>query len=251
MMEFDNPIDVSKFDIEILSYDKNSREKVFRRINKIVRKHSSIKYLVIGELNQLECSGDHKVAVVNDNMEILYKEVCTIHGKFIGINSNCEFKEFEIVKTEEELDILDLEVEDTNCYFSNGILSHNTMYGNPETVQGGRGLKFYASTRLEVRKDEDIKENGNPIGHTIKCKTVKNRAASPQQVTTIRLDWGKGFNVNYDLIDLAVKDGIVTRGGAGWLTVFDKKIQGDANFVKLLETDADFKSELLEKMGLG
>ncbi len=124
------------------------------------------------------------------------------------------------------------------------------MYGNPETVQGGRGLKFYASTRLEVRRDEEIKENGNPIGHTIKCKTVKNKTASPQQTTYARLDWGKGFNKFYDLIDLAVQDGIVVKGGAGWYSYQDKKIQGDVNFVKELESNPQMYNEILEKLGM-
>ena len=34
------------------------------------------------------------------------------------------------------------------------------MFGNPETTTGGRALKFYASVRLDIRKIENIKQDG-------------------------------------------------------------------------------------------
>ena len=34
------------------------------------------------------------------------------------------------------------------------------MFGNPETTTGGRALKFYSSVRLDVRKIETLKQNG-------------------------------------------------------------------------------------------
>ena len=37
------------------------------------------------------------------------------------------------------------------------------MFGNPETTTGGRALKFYSSVRLDVRKIETLKQNGEVI----------------------------------------------------------------------------------------
>ena len=34
------------------------------------------------------------------------------------------------------------------------------MFGNPETTTGGRALKFYASVRMDIRKIENIKQDG-------------------------------------------------------------------------------------------
>ena len=34
------------------------------------------------------------------------------------------------------------------------------MFGNPETTPGGRALKFYASVRLDIRRVENIKQDG-------------------------------------------------------------------------------------------
>lgn len=47
------------------------------------------------------------------------------------------------------------------------------LFGNPETTPGGRALKFYASVRLDVRKQEAIKINGEVMGTRTKVKVVK------------------------------------------------------------------------------
>ncbi|MBR6735978.1 MAG: recombinase RecA, partial [Oscillospiraceae bacterium] len=51
------------------------------------------------------------------------------------------------------------------------------MYGNPETTPGGRALKFYASVRLDVRRIESLKQNGEFIGNRTRVKVVKNKVA--------------------------------------------------------------------------
>ena len=53
------------------------------------------------------------------------------------------------------------------------------MFGNPETTPGGRALKFYSSVRIEVRKGEAIKEDGETVGARTKCKVIKNKVAPP------------------------------------------------------------------------
>ena len=39
------------------------------------------------------------------------------------------------------------------------------MFGNPETTPGGRALKFYASVRLDVRGNTQIKGTGDREGY--------------------------------------------------------------------------------------
>ena len=53
------------------------------------------------------------------------------------------------------------------------------MFGNPETTPGGRALKFYASVRLDIRRVESIKQDGNVIGNRVRVKVVKNKVAPP------------------------------------------------------------------------
>ena len=46
------------------------------------------------------------------------------------------------------------------------------MFGNPETTTGGRALKFYASVRLDIRKIENIKQDGEVKGNRVRVKVI-------------------------------------------------------------------------------
>ena len=52
-------------------------------------------------------------------------------------------------------------------------------YGSPETTTGGNALKFYASVRIDIRKDCLLKQNEQHIGNRAKAKVVKNKVAPP------------------------------------------------------------------------
>ena len=51
------------------------------------------------------------------------------------------------------------------------------MFGNPETTTGGRALKFYASVRMDIRRIENIKQDGEIKGIEFAFKVVKNKVA--------------------------------------------------------------------------
>ena len=51
------------------------------------------------------------------------------------------------------------------------------MFGNPETTTGGRALKFYASVRMDVRRIETLKQNGEIVGNRTRIKIVKKSGA--------------------------------------------------------------------------
>src|SRR5262249_27694829 len=69
----------------------------------------------------------------------------------------------------------DLEVEGHHTYLADGVVVHNS----PETTTGGRALKFYASVRLDIRRQDTIKNGAEPIGVRTKVKVVKNKLAPP------------------------------------------------------------------------
>lgn len=120
-------------------------------------------------------------------------------------------------------------------------------YGNPETVNGGKALLFYATTRLEIRRDEDIVKNGDKIGHVAKVITRKNRASNPQQTAFFRIDWGHGVNKEKGILDIAIAEGVVTKGGA-WFSVDGRKIQGEESFISELKNDLEFRNSILERL---
>lgn len=123
------------------------------------------------------------------------------------------------------------------------------MFGNPETTPGGRAIKFAASVRLEVRRGEVLKKDGNDYGHVVKCKTVKNKTSPPNQVAEFRLTWGVGFDNEHALIDLGLKAGVLRKSGA-WLyhDVTEQKWQGEDKMLTFLRANPEFSNRLGEEV---
>lgn len=120
----------------------------------------------------------------------------------------------------------------TNCtvIFINQLREKiGVMYGNPETTTGGRALKFYSSVRIEIRRSEQIKQNGEIIGNKANIKVVKNKVAPPFKTTQVDIIYGKGISRDGEILDLAVDGDIVEKSGA-WYAYNGEKIgQGREN----------------------
>ena len=99
------------------------------------------------------------------------------------------------------------------------------MYGNPETTPGGLALKYYASVRIDVRRIETLKVNGEMIGNHTRAKVVKNKVAPPFKEAEFDIMYGEGISRVGEIVDLGVKLEIIDKGGA-WFTVKDQRIQG-------------------------
>jgi recombination protein RecA len=122
------------------------------------------------------------------------------------------------------------------------------MFGNPETTPGGRALKFYASVRMDIRKVENIKQDGNVIGSRTKVKIVKNKVAPPFREVEFDIVYGKGISKEGSLLDLAVDLNIIDKSGS-WFSYNGEKIgQGRENVKKYIEENPKFAAEVEKKV---
>ncbi len=122
------------------------------------------------------------------------------------------------------------------------------IFGNPETTPGGRALKFYATTRLEIRTIERIKEGENIIGQRAKVKVVKNKLAAPYKVAEIDFFYTKGIDANLELFDVAVSLNIIEKAGA-WYSYKNEKLgQGREQAVNKMISDKKMYDEIKKKV---
>lgn len=139
----------------------------------------------------------------------------------------------------------------TNCtvIFINQLREKiGVMYGNPETTTGGRALKFYSSVRVEIRRSEQIKQNGEIIGNKTNIKVVKNKVAPPFKTTQVDIIYGKGISRDGEILDLAVEGDIVEKSGA-WYAYNGEKIgQGRENAKNFLIEHPAIFEEVEEKV---
>ena len=122
------------------------------------------------------------------------------------------------------------------------------MFGNPETTPGGRALKFYSSVRLDIRKIENIKQDGEVVGNRVRVKVIKNKVAPPFREAEFDIVYGKGISKEGNILDLAVNLDIVEKSGA-WFSYNGEKIgQGRENVKKYLSENPKVMDELEKKI---
>ena len=122
------------------------------------------------------------------------------------------------------------------------------MFGNPETTTGGRALKFYASVRMDVRKVETLKQNGEMVGNRTRIKIVKNKIAPPFKEAEFDIMFGKGISKEGDILDLATSIDVINKSGA-WYAYNGEKIgQGRENAKLYLAQNPQMMAEVEAKV---
>ena len=118
------------------------------------------------------------------------------------------------------------------------------MFGNPETTTGGRALKFYSSVRLDIRKIENIKQDGEVIGNRARVKIIKNKVAPPFREAEFDIVYGKGISKEGNILDMAVNLDIIEKSGS-WFSYNGEKIgQGRENAKLYLKNNPEVMEQV-------
>jgi recombination protein RecA len=144
----------------------------------------------------------------------------------------------------------DLEVEGDHTYLVDGVVVHNS----PETQPGGRALKFYASIRIDVRRQDAIKQGTESLGVRTKAKVVKNKLAPPFREAEFDMIYGEGISKSGTVLDAGVEQAIIEKSGT-WYTYKNERIgQGRENAKRWLQENpvvlADLEAKVRETLGL-
>lgn len=122
------------------------------------------------------------------------------------------------------------------------------FYGNPETTTGGNALKFYSSVRLDVRRGEQLKDGGVPVGNRTKVKIVKNKMAPPFKIAEFDLIYGEGISKTGGIIDVAVDLDIIKKSGAWYTYDGDQLGQGKEKVRRFLLDNPELIEEIEAKV---
>lgn len=116
------------------------------------------------------------------------------------------------------------------------------MYGNPETTTGGNALKYYASVRMEIKRTEGLKGDGEDIGNHVRVRVLKNKVAPPFRTAEFDIIFGKGICKIGNILDVAVNLDIVKKAGSRFSFNEGKLGQGRDKAKEFLAENPDILS---------
>ncbi len=121
-------------------------------------------------------------------------------------------------------------------------------WGNPETTSGGLALKFYASVRIDLRRIAQIKQGEEVIGSRVKAKIVKNKVAAPFKVTEFDIYYNEGISYEADILNSAIKEGVIKKTGAWYNYKQNKLGQGSEQARKFLKENPEIVKEIRKEI---
>ncbi len=137
----------------------------------------------------------------------------------------------------------------TICIFINQLREKiGVMFGNPETTTGGNALKFYASVRLDIRRQAQIKDGEEAVGNRVKVKVVKNKVAPPFRSAEFDIIFGEGISKTGEIIDMGVELNIIQKSGSWFSYNTDKLGQGRDAVKQLLTDNPELANEIETKI---
>lgn len=217
LLEENSSINIENQNLEILSYNFIKHRIEYKQVISLTRKQNAQYFL-------LKRKNDDSLLLKGTAAHRIWDPFLNKWSSIVSATTILNNKNEQIpVYCETSLEtgpVLDLEILDFQCYFSNGILSHNTS--------GGNALKFYATQRVDVRRIGGVKNGEVLVANKTKIKCIKNKVAPPFKECEIEIRYGEGIDTVGDLLERATEANIIEKAGA-WYSYKENKIgQGAA-----------------------
>ena len=137
----------------------------------------------------------------------------------------------------------------TAVIFTNQLrMKIGVLFGNPETTSGGKALKFYAAVRLDIRRMESIKHEGEIIGNRTRVRVKKNKEAPPFRTAEFDIIYDEGISKSGDVLDMAVEHGLVEKRGSYYTYGETRLGQGRENAKSFLRENPDMLDEISQRV---
>jgi recombination protein RecA len=137
----------------------------------------------------------------------------------------------------------------TAMIFTNQLrMKIGVMFGNPETTTGGNALKFYSSVRLDIRRIQSIKVEGQVVGSRTKVRVTKNKVAPPFREVEFDIMYDEGISKAGDVLDIATEMEIITKRGAFFAFGDTRLGQGRENAKEFLKANPELLAQIEEQI---
>ena len=250
----ESDVDISDKEIKILSYDMSLKKDVYMKVNRIIRKKDTFKYIIETDNHNVECTLDHKsyVCLNNDNNKCLFltteEILLSMDNNEILLKTISGYEKINnIIKTKEVIPIFDLEIDNTHNFYTNEILSHNS-FGNPITTSGGQAIAFYSHVRIWITRSKIDAETGQNV---VKFNFVKNKMGLPYKVGQCVYDWNKGFDRDSEIVAIAESAGIIIKKGNTYTLPEvdpDIKLSSKKKLMEYLENNPDYIKQVISPL---
>lgn len=124
------------------------------------------------------------------------------------------------------------------------------IWGDNRTTPGGKAKNFHYFVRVEVKRDEWIKEKDEAVGQTIKARTIKNKTYRPQQTAVVDFYFTKSGNFSFgsfdtikDMVNIGIAINLIERAGP-YYSFADQKWQGKDAMTSAIREDLDLQGTL-------
>ena len=98
-----------------------------------------------------------------------------------------------------------------------------------------------------MRRTAQIKKGEEVAGSRVKAKVVKNKVAPPFRVAEFDIMYGEGISYEADVLNTAVKVGVVTKSGASYTFEGEKLGNGFENVRQKLKEDKKLLQVMAKK----